>query len=462
MANRYCVNTGNWNSTATWSATSGGASGASVPTSADEVVLNTNKTVTLTADAAAATINHTNGTLSLGSYALSVDANLDSGGSTARAINCGSGTILFTGVGVGQLTFSGSNLTFNCGTGSVQFNGAGTIGSVHRTIHFAGGSKTFNRVDIFLGYSSTSVVFNITGMYSVDILNIASTNSRPHTVTLGTIFTNRYCIEGASSSNKITLGDGTAAGAIYMTSYGSGWGNNVNINGVSYGGGDSTMHPYLGSTSTETYRPGAAFLFQDPPKANTLIDKFIGASIDTNKWITSTYKDGTVTQNNGLTVATSNASIDSFANFYSKDTYNLIDSAFSMKVANITMESDYNQVLLTMPGYYPKVYIDTDCHLKFTGAAGAYISDLGLVSPGNIISYTGGDEPLIKMTNSSGAVVGQLYESVSYRNAVLTYSARVGVWISSLAAASDISLTLEWVGVTDNSSGNFLTFFNGA
>ena len=41
MADRYAVATGNWNSTATWSTTSGGSPGASVPTLNDNVFLNT-------------------------------------------------------------------------------------------------------------------------------------------------------------------------------------------------------------------------------------------------------------------------------------------------------------------------------------------------------------------------------------------------------------------------------------
>ena len=38
-ANRYCVASGNWNSTSIWSATSGGPSGASVPGNADNVFI---------------------------------------------------------------------------------------------------------------------------------------------------------------------------------------------------------------------------------------------------------------------------------------------------------------------------------------------------------------------------------------------------------------------------------------
>jgi uncharacterized repeat protein (TIGR01451 family) len=51
-APRYAVATGNWNSTATWSATSGGAPGASVPGILDDVIfVNGPVTVTVTADA---------------------------------------------------------------------------------------------------------------------------------------------------------------------------------------------------------------------------------------------------------------------------------------------------------------------------------------------------------------------------------------------------------------------------
>lgn len=51
-ANRYSVATGNWNSTSTWSATSGGSSGASVPAAGDNVTIEGGYTVTLNASTA--------------------------------------------------------------------------------------------------------------------------------------------------------------------------------------------------------------------------------------------------------------------------------------------------------------------------------------------------------------------------------------------------------------------------
>jgi hypothetical protein len=52
-ATRYSVATGNWNSTSTWAATSGGASGASVPVAGDTVTIEGNHTVTVNANTAA-------------------------------------------------------------------------------------------------------------------------------------------------------------------------------------------------------------------------------------------------------------------------------------------------------------------------------------------------------------------------------------------------------------------------
>ena len=49
---KYSVATGNWNSTATWSLTSGGTAGAAVPVSGDTVIIERGYTVTLNANMA--------------------------------------------------------------------------------------------------------------------------------------------------------------------------------------------------------------------------------------------------------------------------------------------------------------------------------------------------------------------------------------------------------------------------
>ena len=58
-ADRYSVASGNWNSTSTWSASSGGASGASVPVAGDDVFIESSHTVTVTANASCSSLTFT-------------------------------------------------------------------------------------------------------------------------------------------------------------------------------------------------------------------------------------------------------------------------------------------------------------------------------------------------------------------------------------------------------------------
>ena len=55
-ADRYSVTSGNWNATSTWSASSGGPPGASVPVAGDDVYIESNHTITVTANAACTSI----------------------------------------------------------------------------------------------------------------------------------------------------------------------------------------------------------------------------------------------------------------------------------------------------------------------------------------------------------------------------------------------------------------------
>ena len=100
-ANRYAVATGDWSSTNTWSDTSGGAPGASVPVAGDAVTINSGVIVTVTATAAATsiTINST-GTLNV-----------------ANSLTV-SGSTSVTGT-----------LTISSATGTKAFNGDVTINS---------------------------------------------------------------------------------------------------------------------------------------------------------------------------------------------------------------------------------------------------------------------------------------------------------------------------------------------
>ena len=74
-ANRFSVASGNWSSTSTWAATSGGTSGVSAPVAGDVVTIEGGFNVTLTANAACGSITFTTVTatsLTLGTYQLDV------------------------------------------------------------------------------------------------------------------------------------------------------------------------------------------------------------------------------------------------------------------------------------------------------------------------------------------------------------------------------------------------------
>ncbi|MBS1978449.1 MAG: hypothetical protein JST46_13850, partial [Bacteroidetes bacterium] len=74
-ANRYSVATGNWNNTATWSASSGGAPGASVPAAGDVVTVEGGFTVTLNVNSA-----------NLGSLTISAGSTLSATGTSTLTI----------------------------------------------------------------------------------------------------------------------------------------------------------------------------------------------------------------------------------------------------------------------------------------------------------------------------------------------------------------------------------------
>lgn len=172
MADRYWVGgTASWDGTAgtKWSTTSGGAGGASVPTSADDVFFDSNSTGTVT---------------------------ISAGNTGAKSINCTgfSGTI----TGTAQITVAGSvtlsaTMTYTHNA-AVVFTGSGTLTTA---------GKTFSSVTI--NGSSANLTLG-------DALNIST---RTLTVTQGTFDTANYAITAGlftstgSSTRSISLGSST-------------------------------------------------------------------------------------------------------------------------------------------------------------------------------------------------------------------------------------------------------------
>jgi hypothetical protein len=110
MADRYWVGgTGNWSDTARWSATSGGAGGASVPGSGDAAIFNSSSgagTATVDSDVTIQTLttNGFTGTLAFGTKTISLN------GSGAN-IFVGATTYAVTGTPIINIIYSGSDAT---------------------------------------------------------------------------------------------------------------------------------------------------------------------------------------------------------------------------------------------------------------------------------------------------------------------------------------------------------------
>jgi len=122
-ANRFSVANGNWNSTATWSATTGGTPGASFPVAGDVVYIENGNTITVTANAACTSITFSD---QLTDPTLTVNATFTLTVSGTVAINefelsptgactiSGGGSLVCTNVILGQTPFNPSaKLTAN-------------------------------------------------------------------------------------------------------------------------------------------------------------------------------------------------------------------------------------------------------------------------------------------------------------------------------------------------------------
>ena len=136
-ANRYSVATGNWNNTATWSATSGGASGASVPGAGDNAIIEGGFTVTVNVPSACANLSVAGGsTLNVGGFNFTVNGTASISGNVnytnAAGVKTFIGLVTIAPGGIwtnntinSPVTFSGgitNNGTFNSGTGIHTFN----------------------------------------------------------------------------------------------------------------------------------------------------------------------------------------------------------------------------------------------------------------------------------------------------------------------------------------------------
>ena len=200
MADRYWVGgTGTWNTTSTtnWSTSSGGASGASVPTVADNVFFDQAGTYTVTMTGALACLDIT---VSAGTvtFATGTSPTLDVRGSMsllAGTVWSSTGTTTFTSTSTGRtVTTNGVTLS-----GGVTFNGVG-------------GGWT-------LGSALTLATGNLSLIITAGTFDTSSTGNYP-------IICGQFRSEGTSTrtinlnASTITFGNGVGGGIFGMTSTG--------------------------------------------------------------------------------------------------------------------------------------------------------------------------------------------------------------------------------------------------
>lgn len=197
MADRYWVGgTGTWNAvnTANWSASSGGATGASVPTSADNVFFDANSNVgtgafTVTLGANVACLNCTIGgptaldgamTLAFSTLQLAVNGNWSNQATNFTTSTAG-GTLTFSGTGTNTVTTNGvtfaPTLTINkTSPGTITLNSAFTTNLL---VTHVGGGLVLN------GFTLTCRSYDLTSVATRSI-SFGSSNIVLNSVTAGT------------------------------------------------------------------------------------------------------------------------------------------------------------------------------------------------------------------------------------------------------------------------------------
>ena len=278
MADRYLVATGNWSSTSVWSATDGGASGASVPTTSDIARLNDSAlTVTLTADASVGSFAQTAGTIKLSYFTLTLGDG-DSAYSVfisysgVRTIDMGSGSIVINSrVGSPSLfSLSSSNLTLIKGSSTIVLN----VKDSGSDYQIDTGGTTLNDLVVNLGSSTNSVKLEILGSPTFRSLIIQSKNSAAHTVNFdagATVTVNTTFTGLGTSTGNISLLSATSGTAFNIASSGTTTSDYLTIQD-SYATGSTW---YAGAHSVNT-SGNTGWIFTAPPPTLTGISTLTG------------------------------------------------------------------------------------------------------------------------------------------------------------------------------------------
>ncbi len=241
-ANRYWVSSGasNWNNTGNWSASSGGASGASVPGAGDVAIfdgtggLNGNCSIDMNVSVSGILMNGYSGTLSQNSFTITCGAN----GYTQTSGTFAGGSQSFTINTTGVFNLSGGTFTSTSGT----FTISGTRVSSSTVFTHSAGTFNHNNGTFFLNTGSGCTQFT----HTLD-LNGSSTQFYNVTLTTTTGCSPQIIATGSGDvlmvSNTLTHNDGIFNGTAELT-------GNFAV-GASADGGYGTIT--INGTGSQTY-----------------------------------------------------------------------------------------------------------------------------------------------------------------------------------------------------------------
>lgn len=244
MANRYWVNGGSglWNNTNNWSATSGGPSGASVPTSADDVFFdnlgNSNSTVNaaITVRSITCGVGYTSNLAVNNILVVLNGLQLSIGMTTSGSsrIQLQSGNLRSNGVNINSLEFCSIvtptfTLLDNCAIGGLIFTPQGGIITINGFAIDVGGTISQNGFNQSMAVKGTTVLnINGTGNQSFLGMNsplglVTNINKASGTFTIGDWFLSTGCILTYVTGTVVCTGTLQITGNVTLNTSGISW-----------------------------------------------------------------------------------------------------------------------------------------------------------------------------------------------------------------------------------------------
>lgn len=372
-ANRFSVATGNWNATTTWSATSGGAPGASVPAAGDVVTIEGGFTVTLNVNSAALnTLTIVSGsTLSTTTTRTLTATTLNLNGSY---VNGSTGTITVTTMTVGSTgiyahAINGGTIPTATWNSSSTCNITGVVGTIPGGLT----GQTFGNMTWNCA-SQTAATTPGAGLAIAGTLTVQNTNTGefrfgdPGTNTVGNFVQSGGTVRiGSNTPRTVTVSGNVSisGGTLDMTT-----GNQIGT--LNVGGNFS----HTGGTITETGSASGAIIFNKT-----------GVQVYTS--------GGTVTNTINYTV-NSGSTLQMAAN-----TTVLTGNSFTLSAggtleirstAGITSSGATGNIQTTTRTY------STTANYIYSGIAGSQVSGNGL--PASVNSLTVNNSGGLSMTNA--------------------------------------------------------------